>query len=211
VELVGRASAHRGCVMDAELERALIRLMRTFSARSPTTLARIERGMAGWIETNRPVVERIAARARLDRNRKLALSYADPRMPVVAARAALTATIVNDALNDARWLDGDVHIVHESDFNDALGAIGAPAFVTFDDPVVEWGGSGFLIATLSLAPDRMIAVVHRGADVSPAHYGGLVVQHAMKALPWRQQLIASDKVTGLLLEAVARDLRPLDA
>ncbi len=186
--------------IEGSLASNVVWLMKTFIARSPKTLAKMEAAAAKSVAANSELIDSSLARAPdVPELRQLK----DARMPRVAARAALvTAVEVADLLRPWGWLEGDVHVLHAAEFANELNNIGAGEFVTFEDPVIEWGAnsSGF-VASFALSPDLLIVVEPRGSAISREQYATIVRNHLLDPIPYRQNLICRSETKELYARA----------
>ena len=206
-DLISRTSAHTGKLADDALRSEIRWLLQTFSARSPGSISRVERGMPEWVETNRAAIERMLQRANTESARQQLRTFLDPRMPAVAARAGVAAFATATAPR-AGWLDGDIHLLHAGPLAEVLRSIGAGEFVTFEDPVLECETSPFgLTATFALSADVLVLVVEPGAELSIDDCVGAIGQHMLNCPSYRQNLICRTRASGRLLDA-AGELLP---
>ena len=121
-------------------------------------------------------------------------------MPRVAARAGLIATVEGQLPHGAIWLDGNVHVLQAKHFGFELAALGATEFVTFDDPVVSWDANASKIATsFALSPESLVVITERGANLSRVESAGLIRNHLLNPIPFREMLFCRQAPTGLLL------------
>lgn len=199
-----------GELADRSLADRIVWLMRTFAARNPKSLGRIERGVAGFVADMRPQIDRLVERAGTAAMRQELLGFVSPNFPRVAARAGLVATVEASLPRTLSWLEGDVRLLKADDFGSELSALGAAEFVTFDDPVVEWdtNASG-IAASFSLSPEVLVVVTAKGVCLSRAQCAALVHRHLLCPLRLREMLICRHAATGRLL-AAAEQLVPGD-
>jgi hypothetical protein len=198
-EVVASVSAVSGLLSDPGKVESVRWLMKTFIARSPGAIRRVEDGIAAIQESQRPLLERMLGRALQPSSRDQIRSFGDPRMPQVAARAGTAAVVASDLPNDEQWLQGDVHIVRVEDVQHRLTTMGAGEFVTFDQPVVEW--ESHLVASLSLSPVLLALLVERGTPLTRSQYEDAVERHILRPLSHRRSLYCRTKATGELLAA----------
>lgn len=206
--IAARTSTLDGKVVDPRDEADLVWLLQTFVARGRGTLRRVEAGMGEVIEGYRPMIESMMQRANQQKSRDELRSYLDYRMPRVAALAGLAAILGKHVPADLRWLDGDIHIIQSTHFQELLRAIGAGEFVTFEAPVVEWESNPVgLRASFSMSPERLLVVFERGCQPAEAEYWDAVFRHHIATIKHREGLICRSQVFGVLLSAAA-ELRP---
>lgn len=196
--IVTQAARITGRTRD-HLERDIVQLMKTFVARSPQMLAKQEEAVAASLKRDEKLVEQIIARALTPEMKALARQFKNPHMPKVAARAALAASIEGDILRDEGWLEGDVHVVHARDVEQALKRIGAGEFVTFENPVIEWSNSeSGLVATFSLSPELLVLVVKREVMVTPVMQDVIAAEHNLTPVSSRRNLLCRTEASGTL-------------
>jgi hypothetical protein len=207
-EIVARAEAVSGHVVDVTLADDLRWLMQTFVIRSPNTLAKQEAAAEESMKRNEALIDRMIERAPGEEVKAKFRQYKDARMPTVAARAALASGIEEHLLRREGWLEGDVHVVPSKSVRSALDAIGAGEFVTFEDPVVEWGESpAGIVASFSLSPLLLLVIVKRGTPMSAATYADVTMKHNIKPLAYRRALLCKTSATGKLEAAAATLMR----
>ena len=201
-EIVARAGSVSGHVLDTTLADDLRWLMQTFVIRSPNTLAKQEAAAEESMKRNESLIDRMIERAPGEEAKAKFRQYKDARMPTVAARAALAVGIKEHLLRREGWLEGDLHVVPARDVRNALDAIGTGEFVTFEDPVVEWGESPGVVASFSLSPELLLVIVKRGTPMTAATYEDITTKHNIKPLAFRRALLCQTSATGEL-EAAA--------
>ena len=197
--------------VDEELARAVLSLMRTLSARTPESLARVEEGVRFVQDEIAPALNAVVARERAHADeacRKLA-QYLDPRYPAGAARAALAEVHSVPGSPVADWLDGEVRLVTRADVEAALSRLGLSGFPTFDRPVVDWEqNSTGLLATLAIGPDMLVAAFPRGQSTARAPFDPDAVagRHAIEPLRFRHTAVLNRKpASGSIWERVAAE------
>lgn len=193
-----------GEVTDATTRADIIWLAQTFVARSPETIRRVEVAVAEFVDGQRVTIEKLTARAKLTSTQSELRSLLDERRPRVAALAGVAAIATEGLPVDTTWLDGDVHAIRREVVEGALRAIGSDAFVTFEQPVVEWESpSSGLMASFSLSPEVLVLVFAKGSVPEQGDYVEVVLRHSLLPLRTRRNLFCRAKVTGALLEAAA--------
>ncbi len=184
-DIVERASSSCGRVSDKTLEKELSWLMQTFSARSPTSIERVEAGVAQFIDGQRATIETLVARANLQSTRDQLRGFQDPRRPKVAALAGIAAVALGDVPSRLDWLDGDVHVLRAVEVQELLRGIGAGEFVTFEDPVVEWESSpGGPVASFALSPAALLVLLPRGRQPTLTDYCEIALRHSLVPLTY---------------------------
>lgn len=180
--------------IEGPLASDVVWLMKTFIARSPKTLAKMEAAAAERVAANGGLIDRMLALAPDVQELR---QFKDSRMPRVAARAALvTAVEVADLLRHTGWLEGDVHVLHVADFANELDNVGAGEFVTFEDPVIEGTNASGFIASFALSPDLLIVIEPRGAAISHEQYAAVIRNHVLDPIPYRRNLICRSPPKG---------------
>ena len=205
--VVAAVSAFRGHVSDDSVAKEIIWLMRTFQARSPDTIARLEKGASDFLVANAQLIEHMMTRANSPSTRDELRSYLDSRRPAATARAGVDAVVTNDLPADLGWLDGDVYALPADAFRPVLEALGAGEFVTFEHPVVEWDANPHaFVATFAASPDTLVLVVERGHQLTLDACASAVLDHTLRPLPHRESLLCRTPAVGHL-RATAERLR----
>jgi hypothetical protein len=206
--MVATVPVQSGIVGDVTVERNIKWLMKTFAARSPESIRRVERGLAEFVSANAAVIDKLMTRASTQASREDLSKYRDARLPMVAARAGAASVVTGDLPRDLRWLDGELHVVRAEHVRSSLTSIGAGEFATFEDPVVVWDRNDVgVVASFALSPTAMMLVVEVGRCLVPAEYAHTAVQHCLAPLMFRQSLFCRTEAAGTLLAAAHR-LRP---
>lgn len=207
--IVARAASLSAVVRGGDEERELRWLMQTFVARGRSALLRVEAGVSELMQEQEDSVEALLSVASDDTTRAELNSFRDDRLPRVAARAGVAAVVAHEMPGQSAWLDGDIHVLQRAPWNEALGQVGAMnEFITYEEPVVEWEPGPYgLLATLSLSPDTLVAVLERESEPNAEHYLDMVVRHSLAPIAHQTSLICRSKLRGALLQRAAQ-LRP---
>lgn len=183
--IVEAAAASVGGV-DVSLGERVKWLMQTFVARSPDAIAAIEAGASDFARRHESLIHRTLAAAMPPEMRTALLQYLDPRMPAVAARAALANIVAAQHVPMRGWYEGTVHILHVERVMAGLQDLGLSEFPTYEDPVVQWvPNAAGLIASFSLSPGILACVCEGSAEDE----WDLARRHVVTALCHRQSAI----------------------